>query len=951
LNPREIELLKRWIEQGAEYQPHWAYIPPKTSSLPSVRRADWPRSPIDTFVLAELERQGLAPSPEATRETLLRRVTLDLTGVPPTHAELDAFLADTAPDAFEKAVDRLLESPRFGERLALDWLDGARYADTNGFYTDAERHSWPWRNWVIHAFNANKPFDQFTIEQLAGDLLPKPSMDQRLATGFNRNHMVTNETGIIDEEYRVGYVVDRVDTTSTVWLGLTIGCARCHDHKYDPVSQREYYQIFACFNNIAEQGLVKEEPGPNNPPPYVSLPTPEQQQRLRELSQERQECEAQWKAAQPALRQAIATWEPTALTSLAEVPTTGQLVHFDFDQQDLGRNSPGIDPNVVGKLAFGTGVKGRAPTFDSTQYVEFDGGVTLERSTPFSLALWIMPGGGTQGCVLSKMNATADSRGFEIIWYKSQPRIDLVHEWGRSAIEIVAQDKFSSRQWHHLAITYDGSGKAHGLRLYVDGKPAAVTVRRDDLAGSMATAEPWQIAWKGTGIGFEGSIDELRIYDHPLQAEEVATMYWRDMLGGAIETPAPKRTKQQTERLESYYVSHYGTEELRRLSQNIGALREEEQAVRQTILGVPIMQERDQPRKAHMLVRGQYDQPGPAVEPGIPAALGSWPADAPRNRLGLARWLVSPSNPLTARVAVNRYWQLVFGEGLVRTPNDFGMQGELPTHPDLLDWLAVHFAQGSPDRRTTPWNIKALIRLIVTSATYRQSSAYTPALLARDPSNRLLARGPRYRLAAEIIRDQALSLGGLLVDRVGGPSVRPYQPPGLWEAVSYNGEVTYEPDHGPSLYRRTLYTYWKRQAPPPGVLTFDAPTREICSVRRSRTNTPMQALVLLNDVTYVEAARGLATRMLRDGGRDPAERVRFGFRCATGRLPDPSEAAALKGYYEHQLDVFRASPESAKRLLRAGESPVPSGLDSCELGAWALTASLLLNLDEVITQH
>jgi hypothetical protein len=952
LSTSEVALLRRWIEQGAEYQPHWAFIPPQSLPLPQVRRRDWPRNPIDTFVLADLERMGLEPSPEARREVLLRRVTLTLTGLPPSRAELDDFLADLAPDAYERAVDRLLQSPRHGERLALDWLDGARFADTNGFYTDAERHAWPWRDWVINAFNANMPFDRFTIEQLAGDLLPRPSLDQRIATGFNRNHMVTNESCIIDEEYRVGYVVDRVDTTSTVWLGLTIGCARCHDHKYDPISQRDYYALFACFNNIAESGLVKEEPGVNNPPPFVQLPTIEQQRRLGELSGSRQKTEADYKAVQPELNRAMALWEPTALASLAEITTAGRLAHLDFDRDGFDRRSCGLDVAVSGKLVSGPGVKGRAIAFDATQYLELDGLPVLERTTPFTLTVWIMPGSSPQGCVVSRMNSTPDARGFEIIWYKSQPRIDLVGERGRSAIEIVARAKFAARQWHHLTVTYDGTGKAAGVRLYIDGAPAATVVRRDDLAGSIASDEPWRVAWKGTGVGFEGSIDELRYYDRPLDAREVEDMYWRDLLTGIFQTPAAERSRSQVERLQSYYLARYGTDEVRRLSRELAALRSEEETLRRSISSAPVMQEREQARETRVLMRGQYDQPGLPVEAGIPAALGGWPTDAPRDRLGLARWFVSGENPLTARVAVNRYWQLAFGEGLVRTINDFGLQGEMPTHPELLDWLAVRFAHGSETAPSAAaWDIKALLRLIVTSATYRQSSNFTPNSLALDPENRRLARGPRHRLSAESIRDQALALGGLLVDRIGGPSVKPYQPPGLWEAVSYNGEQTYVPDHGASLYRRGLYTYWKRQSPPPEILTFDGPTRETCSVRRARTNTPLQALLLLNDVTYVEAARGLATRMMRDNGPAAGDRIRFGFRSATGRLPEDGETAALERLFRRQLGVYRASPGSAVALLRAGESTAPPALDPCELAAWTLTASVLLNLDEVITQH
>jgi hypothetical protein len=942
LQPREIALLGRWIKRGAEYQPHWAFVAPRPPPLPAVSggRSSWPRNPIDLFVLAELERQGLEPSSEENPQTLLRRVTLDLTGLPPTPEELEAHAADQTPGAYERAVDRLLASPRFGERMAIDWLDAARYADTNGHYTDLERHAWPWRDWVIRALNGNMPFDRFTVEQLAGDLLPGSTDDQKIATGFNRNHMVTNESGSIDEECRVGYVVDRVDTTATVWLGLTAGCARCHDHKYDPITQREYYGLFAYFNNVPEKGLVKD---PINPTPVLSLPTAAQAERLSDLNGRRVRCEAQLKAREPALMAAIAAWEKTAVSALPPVPEDA-VAAFDLNHDGADRGHLPRATNTVGRLSFGPGVLGPAAVFDGTEYVEFDGPPELDGDSPFSLAVWIKPGGAPSGCVVSKMDGTAGARGFEVIWYKSQPRINLVHEWGRSAIEVVARQAFPGGEWHHLAVTYNGTGKAAGVTVYVDGQRQPVIVRRDDLTGSIAGDEPWRIAWKASGVGFEGSLDELRLFNRVLRGDEVEAMSCREMLQGAIETPRAERTRQQQERLRTYYVARKGPDEIRRLTEALAELHGLEDAARKEIVSTPVMKELESPRPTHVLARGQYDQPGPQVPTGVPAALGTRDGSGPRNRLGLARWLVAAENPLTARVAVNRYWQLVFGAGLVRTVNDFGLQGELPSHPQLLDWLAIEFVRSD-------WDVKGLLRLLVTSATYRQASKLTPELLARDPENRLLGRGSRYRMPAELIRDQALALGGLLVEHTGGPSVKPYQPPGLWEAVSYNGDQTYQQDHGTALYRRSLYTFWKRQSPPPAMMTFDSPTREVCTARRPRTNTPLQALVLLNDVTYIEAARNLAARLMREGGANPAGRVRAGFRRATGRWPSDDEVAALERLYRRQLAAYRDRPDSAQALVHQGESPTDPALDPCELAAWTLTASVLLNLDETITRH
>lgn len=943
LTADEIGLLRRWIQQGAEYQAHWSFLPPRLPPLPSVRQRDWPRNPMDRFVLAELERHGLQPSAEASRETLLRRVTLDLTGLPPTLDEIDAFLADDSPRAYENVVERLLKSPRYGERMALDWLDAARYADTNGYFTDGERQAWPWRDWVIQSFNANQPFDQFTIEQLAGDLLPQPTLRQRIATGFNRQHMVTDETGVIEEESRVGYVVDRVDTTTTVWLGLTMGCARCHDHKYDPISQHDYYRLFAAFNNVPEAGIVQET-APLSPAPNLSLTTAEQEQRLAKLADQCQRCEGKLKAFRPALDKVLADWEVTALDALPVAPTKGSLVHFDFDRDDRNHGPVAVESRTSGLLAFEAGVKGRGATFDATQYVEFSEPAPLQRDRPFTLSVWIMPGNAPQGCVVSKMDSNIEARGFEILWYKSQPRINLAHDYGRDGIEVVAQQKFSGKQWRQLVITYDGSSRAAGLKVYIDGQLSPVVVRRDSLTGSVASVEPWRIAWKGSGIGFEGSLDELRLFDRALSADEVEALHWHEFLAGTLATPRNERTRPQADKLEAYYLARHGSEEVRQLTEQLRSLHGEEEAARKEVLSVSVMQEMDSPRATRILVRGQYDQPGEPTTFGIPAALGELPPNALPNRLGFAQWLVSPSNLLTARVAVNRLWQQCFGEGLVRTGNDFGLQGEPPSHPELLDWLAARFVEDG-------WDVQALLKLIVTSATYRQSSQFTQPLLARDPENRWLARGPRYRLSAEIIRDQALAVSGLLVEKQGGPSVRPYQPPGLWEAVSYNGELTYKADHGESLYRRSLYTYWKRQSPPPGILIFDGPTREVCTVRRPRTNTPLQALLLLNDVTFVEAARGLATRMMRDGGADLAARIRHGFRLVTGRWPNADEVTALNRDFESHLTEFRARPESVKTLLQVGESPVDPRLDPCELATWTITASVLLNLDEFVTKH
>ena len=933
LSAREIDVLKRWIDEGAEYQTHWSFTKPTTD----------PASSIDQIVASRLSREGLQAAPEADLATLLRRVSLALTGLPPTVEEMRAFV-DERRESYEQVVDRLLASPHLGERLALDWLDVARYADTNGYYTDAERQAWPWRDWVIRAFNANMPFDQFTIEQIAGDLLPNATPDQKIATAFNRNHMVTNESGIIEEEYRTGYVCDRVETTAATWLGLTMGCAKCHDHKYDPLTMRDYYGLFAAFNNLDEKGIVKDV-APMSPAPALPLPSAQQQEHSAQLSDQIRRDEARLKTLRPSLAQDIATWSGTALGNLPPTPQHGALVHFDFDNDFTDHGPRQVKSNFTGKLAGGPGVKGRAMLLDATQYIDFTAPAPIERDRPFTLSVWINPGSSPQGCVASKQDSDADGRGFEVLWYKSQPRINLAHRYGSDGIEIVARDKFSGGQWRHLVVTYDGSSKAAGLKVYIDGKPGETDVRRDTLTGSIASREPWRIGWKGTGIGFKGGMDEFRLFDRALPAEEVSALHRREFLEGTLAVDFAKRTKEQAGKLEAYFIEHHGTPELKQLSQQLHAARVAEDAVRKSILSVSVMQEMAMPRVTHVLKRGQYDQPADEVMFAVPAALGSLPPDAPRNRLGLARWLVAKNNPLTARVIVNRLWTQCFGDGLVRTPNDFGLQGEAPTNSELLDFLAVRFRDGHT--ATKPWDVKALLKLIVTSATFRQSSNFTPELLARDPDNRLLARGPRFRLPAEILRDQSLAVSGLLVSQIGGPSVKPWQPPGLWEAVSYNGEASYKPDHGDATHRRGLYTFWKRQSPPPDLLTFDGPTREVCTVRRPRTNTPLQALLLLNDRNYLETAGGIAARILQQ----PTDRVAWAFRLVTGRQPQPTELEMLATFQSAQLAEFRRNPAAAQKFLDTSDATAPTARDAGEFAAWTLTASLLLNLDEVQTLH
>ena len=926
LTARQVETLRTWIAEGAEYQRHWSFEP---LQLPEVPQQSSEPNPIDAFVAERLHEQGLKFAHEAQRETLLRRVSFDLTGLPPTLADLDR-----QDESYEDFVDRLLASPHFGERMAVDWLDAARYADTNGYFSDKPRQMWLWRDWVIDAFNCNQPFDEFTIEQLAGDLLPNSTTSQRIATGFNRNHVANNETGIIDEEFRTEYVVDRIDTTMTTWLGLTVACAQCHDHKYDPISQREFYQLFSFFNNVPETGLITKD----DPPPVMTVSTPEQDRQLAELSSAASAAAMEFDQLRTNLNSQLATWESTALTSLPVVPVDATLFHEPFEAIPLVAPS-----QVVGtQLQFHKGIRAQSARFDATQHVEASL-PDFSTDAPWTIGLWILPD-GSLSCPVSKIESEGDRRGFEVLWQKGRVFVNLVERWGLNAIEVATQQPATSGQWHLIVITCDGSRSATGLHVYIDGKLAPVEIRRDSLLGSTNNAEPLRIGRRDSGLGYYGAIDEVRILQRSLSEQTVADWFYADRIRGIIETDSKVRSGNDVEVLQDYYIGQHGDQSLQTARELVKKTQQADRDFRESIPTTLVMQELPEPRKTHVLLRGQYDQPGDAVQPGVPAAIGNWPEASPPNRLGLARWMVSKDHPLTARVAVNRLWTQCFGEGLVRTMNDFGTQGEPPTHPELLDWLAVTF-------RDNGWDVKALLNLIVTSRTYRQDSAFSIVnQIVVDPQNRWLSRGSSYRMSAEMIRDQALTVSGLLRPKVGGPSVKPWQPPGLWEEVSYNAEDTYVPDQGDGRWRRSLYTYLKRQAPPPAFLTFDGITREKCVVQRTRTNTPLQSLVLLNDRTYLEAAQALANTVLTEHS-DEAIGLTQMFRRVLLRLPTDDEAQLLKDLLHRQRQRFSTAPDAAKELLLEVAAVSDSKHTPEELAAWTVVAHTILNLDETVTRR
>lgn len=932
ISPQQIELIRRWIEQGAEYQQHWSFIPPKRPQVPQLKTQTG--SPIDTFVRARLEQEGLKPSPRADKATLCRRLSLDLIGLPPTMEELDAFLNDDSPHAYEKLVDRLLASPHFGEHRARYWLDAARYADTSGYFTDDEWQMWRWRDWVINAFNANKPFDQFTIEQLAGDLLPDPTQEQLIATGFNRNHMTTQETGIIDEEYRVEYIVDRLDTTSTVWMGLTMGCARCHDHKYDPISQKEFYQLFAFFNNTPETGNTRTV---GNAKPLLKIPSAAYLAQEKELQQQVTTLEQQHQQREDELKQLQAAWEQRVLKTLTTPDDRQLLIHYPLD--DLKQEKT---LESVGTVTTEAGFLEQAAHFDGTAVLESSDSLTLDRDTPFTIAAWIKPASGGPACLLSKNDDRSQLRGFDIMLRKGKLAVHLIHKWNSNAIQVVTDDKIKTGRWQHLLVTYDGSSSAAGVQIYLNGAPQATSAPYDSLTDSITTTEPFRIGRRSTSAFYKGAIDDVRIYQRKFSADEARHLADSQFLNTTVTIKADQRTPAQQQALRTYFLNTAAPKTYQTVERNLQTMRNKLAAHRKQIPTSMIMQENKTPRETFVLLRGVYNKPGEQVTARVPAALPEWNDELSRNRLGFARWLVSPQHPLTARVYVNRLWQQMFGVGLVKTVGDFGSQGEWPSHPELLDWLAVEFQESG-------WNVKHIIKQMVLSQTYQQASLGTDALYERDPENRLLSRGPRFRLDAETVRDNALQISGLLVAKQGGPSVKPYQPAGLWEAVSYDGNVTYQQDTGDGLYRRSMYTFWKRQSPPPGLMAFDAPTRETCTVNRPRTNTPLQALVLMNDPTYLEAARVLAERTMKTSSSD-RERLQYAFRAATSRLPDEFEQQTLLSILKQQQDVYQNKPDVARKLLEVGATPVDQGLAPTELAAWTIVTSTILNLDETVTK-
>lgn len=953
LTAMQKDLLKRWIESGAEWTEHWSFVTPQKPEVPDVPAAK-AASPIDAFLRHSLAGTDLEPSAEADRRILLRRLSLDLTGLPPTLAELEAFVSDKNPEAYEKLVDRLLASKHFGERMATYWLDAARYGDTSVMHADGPRDMWPWRDWVVDAFNENYPFDRFSIEQIAGDLLPEATLDQQIASGFNRNHPSSDEGGAIAEELRVSYVVDRVKTTSNVWLGLSMECGQCHDHKYDPISQKEYYQFYAYFNNTADPGMQTRR---GNQAPVVEVVDPVRQEKLATLEARIIESQRQLDDHRKKAAPAFDAWAKKASAELAASPPTVEepegLAHWFALDETSGNKLLNAATGAVltiekGKLesADRDGVSKALKLNGRTQF-KADVSPELEFDKPFSLALWLKFTGAA-GAILSKMDDRAAHRGFDL-WVQGKGiGVHVVNTWPSNALKVVSKDQLKQGKWQHVVVTYDGSHKQEGVKIYIDGKLSAHQVEADSLDATIATKQPFRVGSRSTGANFKGEIDDLRIYDRVIPEAELAAVKGGDPIQGILALAIEKRTENQQEVLLTHYLGKED-KDYKQLTTTHAKFLKEQSDLQQKPTTSMVMEDNEPNKKrmTYVLERGHYESPkkDEEIHPAIPAILPPLPDDAPANRLGLARWLFADDHPLTSRVAVNQIWQLFFGTGIVATPADFGAQGSFPSHPGLLDWLAVDF-------RENGWDIKRLVRQIVTSQAYRQCSDVRPGDLEKDPENLLLARAPRFRLPAEFIRDNALDLGGLLLrDQVGGPGVKPYQPPGLWAEVGLGGNPKFVQDHGDKLYRRSLYTYWKRSAPPPAMQIFDAPTRETCVLKRPITNTPLQALAAMNDIQMIEASRHFAERIMREGGETPESRAGFAFESATAREPNTRETSAVLGVYQDGLEKYRAAPEAAEALLSAGESKRDNTLDPADHAAWTLVASLILNLDEVLTRN
>lgn len=965
LTDGERETLRRWIEEGAVYERHWAFQPlPATIPVPGVGDAGWCRDPLDRFVLARLESEGLTPSPEASRERWLRRVSYDLTGLPPSPEQAEAFLSDESEGAHERVVDRLLESPHFGERMAVPWLDAARYADSYGYQSDLLSPTWPWRDWVVRAFNDGMPYDEFLTRQLAGDLLPEATRDDRLATAFNRLHRMTNEGGSIPEEWRVEYAADRVETFASAALGLTMQCARCHDHKYDPVTQREYYSLAAYFNSIDEHGLY--ESTSIVPTPSMLLPTYEQGTTLAYGHQDVRKLEARLLTLGARQESAFREWLGGGPYEAIVPDLVGRFRFDEIGEEGLLENdiAEGSGP---GRIHAGSSThpprlvespRGRAVRLDGDNLAHVPGLGDIDRWTPFTVALWVRdtsPEPGPRVLAHRSSGTDAGPYGFDLMLEGGAVTARAFRHWPGNAIAAATVGPVvSENAWTHIVWAYDGSSSAAGFSLWINGEPAELRIVRNRVwktIGGGGTYGPGGHdlilgqRFRDSGMA-GGEFDEVVIVRRAVSDIEARHLFDGAALEELLVPPLEARAGRpySSSPLRDYYFNAIDPE-IRATHVELAAARRAFAEAENAVAEIMVMEELPEPRPTHVLERGEYDAPTgehTLVERGLPQAIMTPGSTPPLDRLELARAVTASDHPLGSRVAVNRLWQICFGTGLVATSDNLGVQGSPPSHPELLDYLAREFVGSG-------WDTKAMLRRVVLSATYRQDSTLTAVLRERDPADALLARYPSRRLAAEMVRDTALAASGLLVREIGGAPVSPYQPPGLWR--EFNGfSPAYAQGSGDALHRRSLYTVWKRTAPMPSMLTFDAPGREACVVRRSETNTPLQALVLLNDVQFVEAARALAQEAMGLADED-GDRVTLMFRRCAVRSPGPAESDILLGLLADQRDLYAADPDAALALVGLGESPRDESLDPGELAALTVVAQAILNLDATVWQR
>lgn len=956
LTDEQKQQLAAWVSAGAEYQSHWSFITAERPAPPEVTQSDWVKNEVDQFVLQKLEEADLAPADEADANTLFRRLHLDITGLPPSPDDVAAFVTDynsRGDDALSEWIDRLMSSTAWGEHRARYWLDAARYGDTHGLHFDNYREMWPYRDWVIRSFNANQPFDQFTIEQLAGDLLPDPTDDQLIATGFQRCNITTNEGGTIDEENLAVYAADRVQTFGWVYLGLTTNCCQCHDHKFDPLTMKDYYSLAAYFRNTtqkAKDGNVKDGRGP-----VLVVPSEDDEPRWEMLSGEIATARAQRLArrteCRPEFEQWLASLSPEALEQ--RVPTDGQQIHLPLTEGEgnVVRSvcEPPQDFTAPGDVKWvADGKLGPAPVITPGSALDLGAAGDFEVYDEFSFGAWVRTSrNNADGAIIARMDEQAAHRGWDLSQMRNSFQTHIVSQWPENAIRVEAPKEIvKPGEWHHVFVTWDGSGKANGVRMYIDGKRAQLRITNNSITedASIRTETPLRIGQRSQEKLFKnGAVQDFRLYERMLTAGEVQALAGVVPLKVLITTPADQRTPEQQQAVLDYYLNSVDTAFMD-LEKKVAVLEAEQQEIKSRSAVTHIQQERsDSAPMAYVLMRGAYDKPGDEVGAATPTALHPLSEGAPASRLGLAEWVIDPANPLTSRVTVNRFWQELFGQGLVVTPEDFGVMGAKPSHPELLDWLAVEFQQSG-------WDVKQFFKRILMSATYRQSAVTTADKLEKDRDNTLLSRGPRFRMDAEMVRDYALASSGLMSSKMYGPGAKPYQPGGIWDIVGLPGGNTreYKQDSGEGLYRRSLYSFWKRMAPPPNLEAFNAPSREVCTVRRERTNTPLQALVTLNDPQFVEAARMLAQRAINEAGGSESGVLDYIVQRVLCRPLTAEEQDVLMAAHQDLAAYYQATPEDAEALAAVGEAPTEDGMDAVQLATWTMVCNQVMNLDEVL---